>query len=633
MSTIQSSKPPVPALARIESQYRRFLARRWFSLMWRASVWSGLVTGSATLFVTGHTNGFCIGILFGVLGFPISLYPLLQAYSNQLRHPPKTLSRSSVRPAALFSTSVTAVSSLRLIASYVIFASAFTFLYCQSVQAIAPSKALGILSPTQRHPLHLNERFIFLLFGHVLVYICLAIGDIVGRRIKTEWPSRKMPLHLAARNSLSQGFASFAGHGLVKPSGTVSQAAAVTALFYVSYTSLRRSVWTMLYTHSAGLLKPFIINFVRSSHAAVNWQLCLHLQFLTATSLLIMRPVTTMINAYITQPLDFSSFAVKSPLSPDRYLLTALGSSDAYYSHFTLMELVRISRDSARRKAIFADISKQPVLTHELWQALLLHLGSAHQTLSIRGGSTASSTAPAVQPRPIRDSHTIALKSADIFRPAVKQRSTIASTLQHVLDGPPQNHPAASQAVVRAEEIAKAMEAKAVGQVKGATEQVIGRIEGTQVGAQVITEARGWLDGMNDWAGRVWADRQVTAALPEISKTLWIIDILTTLMVASAEEDLYGHVQQVLPATLEAFVRLRSTAIGFEKELAARASSVNRGEKTATEESSARISPMIHACETAIHRVAERFGTSLTSFRFPPAIAAALTDIGRTDDD
>ena len=414
---------------------------------------------------------------------------------------------------------------------------------------------------------------------------------------------------------------------------------------------------------SSSLARPFIINFVRSTHAGVSWRLFLHLQYLTFTSLFILRGIQSVLNVYVTQPLDFTTFAARTPLSPDRYLLTALDSQNQYYLHFTLMELLRISHDPARRKTIFADISKQPVLTHELWQSLLLHLGAAHQALSTRGGLGPRPAAPAAPSRPIQDSHTIALKSGDIFRPVVQKRSPFSSVVQHVLDGPPQQNPAIAQAVVRTEEAVRKAETVALGQIKGRTEQVIGRIEGTEVGQQVFNEARGWLDGMNDWSGREWAVRQVDGAVPDPTKIRWIVDselsrprwtiadpsVLATLAVASADEDSYGHVQQVLPATLEAFVRLRSSAIGLEKELVTRAVSVGRGEKTAADESVTRLKPIYRceytchfarqsadhgsACETAIQRIIERFGPSLAVFRFPPAIASALTEISQMNQD
>lgn len=48
------------------------------------------------------------------------------------------------------------------------------------------------------------------------------------------------------------------------------------------------------------------------------------------------------------------------------------------------------------------------------------------------------------------------------------------------------------------------------------------------------------------------------------------------LSVASLEEDVYGHVQHVLPATLEAIIRFRSGIVALESELLAQASALGK---------------------------------------------------------
>lgn len=48
------------------------------------------------------------------------------------------------------------------------------------------------------------------------------------------------------------------------------------------------------------------------------------------------------------------------------------------------------------------------------------------------------------------------------------------------------------------------------------------------------------------------------------------------LSVASLEEDTYGHVQHVLPATMEAIVRFRFNIVSLESELLAQASGLGR---------------------------------------------------------
>jgi nucleoporin NDC1 len=53
------------------------------------------------------------------------------------------------------------------------------------------------------------------------------------------------------------------------------------------------------------------------------------------------------------------------------------------------------------------------------------------------------------------------------------------------------------------------------------------------------------------------------------------------LSVASLEEDTYGHVQHVLPATLEAIVRFRSSIVALESELLAQAGSLGKPSQVA----------------------------------------------------
>ena len=139
-----------------------------------------------------------------------------------------------------------------------------------------------------------------------------------------------------------------------------------------------------------------------------------------------------------------------------------------------------------------------------------------------------------------------------------------------------------------------------------------------------------------------------------------------TLAVTSIEEDTYGYVQQVLPATLEAIVRLRLALLSLSAELSSQASLLGRGQAGAMATSASRVDPLIEgehgsllcrgrpfspplrllppspllslhqtyplmsACETAVQRIGDRFGNSLSAFRFPPTIATTLTDICRS---
>ena len=43
-----------------------------------------------------------------------------------------------------------------------------------------------------RHPLHLNERLIFLSFGNSLLFLFLGIRDLGKRRTDATWPQKKV---------------------------------------------------------------------------------------------------------------------------------------------------------------------------------------------------------------------------------------------------------------------------------------------------------------------------------------------------------------------------------------------------------------------------------------------------------
>jgi nucleoporin NDC1 len=121
--------------------------------------------------------------------------------------------------------------------------------------------------------------------------------------------------------------------------------------------------------------------------------------------------------------------------------------------------------------------------------------------------------------------------------------------------------------------------------------------------------------------------------------------VFATLAVSSIEEDTYGYVQQVLPATMEAIVRYRSALVSLQNELVMAASSLGPSSAAGAEEAKLLLAVPIEgeqidfilvdpgsqligaACEGSMRRISERFGPSLSAFRFPPAIGHALADI------
>jgi len=120
-----------------------------------------------------------------------------------------------------------------------------------------------------------------------------------------------------------------------------------------------------------------------------------------------------------------------------------------------------------------------------------------------------------------------------------------------------------------------------------------------------------------------------------------LISVFATLAVASTTEDRYGHVQGVLPSTLEAIVRFRSALFGLESELLSRASAMGKSTEAAQAETRLllgqsftgkfRLKDCIFwltlACEKGVLRIAEGFGKSLQAFKLPPAVAGQLEEI------
>lgn len=87
------------------------------------------------------------------------------------------------------------------------------------------------------------------------------------------------------------------------------------------------------------------------------------------------------------------------------------------------MELADVARSSARRKAIFGDVSnRNPTLWVDLWQTTMLLLGQSQRTLLTRNGralpaAIVQSTVPTTA---APDAHSIMVKQDDIFRPGAR---------------------------------------------------------------------------------------------------------------------------------------------------------------------------------------------------------------------
>ncbi|WVF69334.1 hypothetical protein IAT40_004110 [Kwoniella sp. CBS 6097] len=601
----------LPPLAKIEKQYRTFLSKRYIGFAWRSALWTSVVISVSIVLYTGSFGKIPYAVLLSLPVF-ISLAAVLRVRKSYITRPPKYTPRATL--IGLLISSLWNERSIALLFSYALFGLTFSNVWC----TLVGSDEFALFSPTTRHHFAINERRVVLCGSSLLLSLTLAVRDILGDKLKPIWPQKKIPFARAVQDSITADMGNITSTSF---SLTFTWSLVVPFVYRMI---LRGYIWKWVNWRVWALFfRPFIGSFARtSSRAPSAWSLAPQLLVLDLVMLIVLQlPIKGMM-PYITQPLHFDAFYAKSPLSPERYLITALKSQDRYYLQFTLMELLRVSHIPAKRKIIFEDISKAP-LALELWQALLLQLGQVHSNLSGGSVSSAAPSAPVKSSSP--DPRAIPIRQGDIFRPIVKQKS--GYNLSSVLDGPIRSVPP--------EPVAKVSELGAVA-VKRAEEvqgQVIGKIQATPVGGAVLSEAKGYRASIEGWMGKEWARRGLRSSNVGVEEWLIaqrIIEIFTTLAIASIEEDTYGHVQQVLPASLEAIVRIRATLGMVEARLSGQAGILPGGRDGAVAIISERVGSARAACDSSIRRIGEAFGSSLGAFRFPPSIAQTLGDICRS---
>ncbi|WWD18367.1 hypothetical protein CI109_102817 [Kwoniella shandongensis] len=611
------NRPPATPLMKIERQYKKFLAKRYMSFIWRVGVWTSSVLCTFVILIKGFSAELYSTLPFTVLlSIPvfISLAFLLRVRKSYITKPYRPSPQQSL-PKLLIS-SFWNERAVTLLFSYALFSLAISNVWLTLV-----GEGQRLFSPTARHPWQLNERRVVLCASNLGLFLLLAARDILQDRLQPVWPVKKIPFARAVQSAL---FDDLTMSNFLSETGTFGLTMGWSLAIPIIYKILLRGwVWKWVnFRLWAIFLRPFLGSFARPSIRAPGaWSLLPQLAVLDLVSLAVVQFPIKGLMAYVTQPIHFEDFYKKSPLSQERYLIVALQSQDSYYLQFTLMELLRNVHIPLRRKALFDDISKSPTLTTELWQELLLQLGRVHSTLVSRGAPSSSSTAsrPATARPSAPDPRAIPVRQGDIFRPITKQRSTFG--LKAVLDGPIRSAP--PEPVVKVTQAG----ALAVKRVEAVQDQVMGRIEATPVGGAIVGEAKGLRKGVYDWAGKEWAKRNMRIALADMLIAQRIIEIITTLAVASIEEDTYGHVQQVLPATLEAIIRFRSAILGLESQLSYQAGVLGGAQGGATAQVQNELGAARKVCENAIRRIGEKFGQSLGAFRFPPAIAHSLGEI------
>ncbi|WWC95968.1 hypothetical protein V866_002835 [Kwoniella sp. B9012] len=603
--TPASSKTPLPPLAKIEKQYRKFLAKRYISFAWRSGVWISVVLSSSIVLYTGSFGKIPFAILLSLPVF-IALAILLRTRKSYITQPPKHLPRPTLLGS--FISSIWNERSITLLFSYAIFSLTISNIWC----ILVGSDELALFSPTTRHKLAVNERRIVLCSSNLALFLVLGVKDVLGDKLKPVWPPKKIPFARAVQNSILDSLTFETSNSL-----SISLVWSIVVPFAYRIV-LRGYIWQWVNWRIWALfLRPFIGSFARpSTRAPIAWTLAPQLLVLDLVALVVLQlPVKAMM-PYLVQPLQFDAFYKKSPLTPERYLITALKSQDPYYLQFTLMELLRISHIPSHRKIFFSDTSKSPNLIVELWQELLLQLGSVNSKLSSSSTSVPRSSVPSKPSVP--DPRAIPIKQGDIFRPIAKKRSTYG--LKEILDGPIRSTPPAPEPIAKVGNLA-------IQKVEQVQSQVVHRIEATPIGTTALGEVRSYRQGAYDWMGKEWARRNIRLCAGDWILAQRIIEIMTTFAVASIEEDTYGYVQQVLPASLEAMVRIRASIMGLEARLVGQAGLLGQGREGAVGELEKELGPARSACDNSIKRIGERFGPSLGAFRFPPAIAQTLGEI------
>ncbi|BEI86431.1 hypothetical protein CcaverHIS002_0607180 [Cutaneotrichosporon cavernicola] len=610
-TTLQPAKAPVSPLVRIDAHYRKALAFRWQELVIRAF----FVTAVSFLLVPAVLLGWRPSLLtFSSLLFTtpiiylLTTHIVLRSRRSWIESPPLLPASPSALSVWFGTFSHPVLALLAAQASAAIF---FALAFAGVQNHLYPSSGLGWSSAsTPRYPWHWNERLWFLVFGNTVFFGLLALRDVLVGNVGPKWPQSRAAFPVVIQRALGQLFT--AG-----PSSLIAElanAAQFTVVYTLVYFTLRRSVWRMAVTYLP-FLRPFALNFAKKG--SLSWGLAYYLLVLQITGLFALKPALAVVNDYLCQPLPFPSFTRKSPLSADKYLLTALESTNAFYLGHTMVELQRAAHSVKRRKEIFADASR-PALVHELFRALLLVLGDSYSTLAAKGRKLSS--APLAPVPPVHDGLSMPVKAGDIFRPVPKP-GALQGFVSTVLEGKPAPTPAPVRAALDRAHAAEVAVAKKVETDVPVFERWVG---GTPFLSPVLAGVKLARGGFSAWAGREWSRRAVAAAVPEPDRLARIVDILATFCVAAYDEDEYGSVQAVLPSTLEALVRVRGAALALGADLVTTAPKVSSSAADAARADCAAVAAI---AENGIRRIADRFSATLTAFRFPTGIATALTDV------
>ncbi|KAF9511704.1 hypothetical protein BS47DRAFT_1346461 [Hydnum rufescens UP504] len=288
---------------------------------------------------------------------------------------------------------------------------------------------LSIFSPTLRHHLNFNERFVFITISNVVLGIVYAFKSLATMRPTACWPdSTTRPPHRP--NFLPKLWASIIPAALLSISISIS--------YIVTYYFVRLRLWkTLLYF--AFFLRPYMSTFVRAKYSPITFGLIFRTLTVNLLTSLTWETMRVLFEVYTSEPIVLSRHAP----DPNQCLVLGIVSTDRYIKHHAFHEFAVLAQTtspeaSARRKALFSDLKtphpqSMPTLSPGsiagAWSTVsreaLLVLGINYQNLLRRGAPpppppavASSALAPIAVPSP-SSAHTLSIVKppAGIFRP------------------------------------------------------------------------------------------------------------------------------------------------------------------------------------------------------------------------
>ena len=117
--------------------------------------------------------------------------------------------------------------------------------------------------------MHWNERFVFLIVGHAALSVFLSARDILHDRIRAVWPQKRVsalvehrlswlieqvPFSRAVQAAILHQIPSL-DQVVIHQWNSFSLALVWSAAYTIGYKLFRRTIWTLLVTHTGGLLR------------------------------------------------------------------------------------------------------------------------------------------------------------------------------------------------------------------------------------------------------------------------------------------------------------------------------------------------------------------------------------------